>query len=197
MARPWRTASLVVLLGAALGACGQVDPADGAAGSDSPATSSPTPSSPPSSGTAGTSATGGCRLDVTARGVGAAAGHTGLVLVLTNTGTSECSLTGYPAVTAHDASGAVLATARPTPSGYLGGAPDVPASPSQVTLPAAGEASALLEWATLPSDGATCAAVTQLRVTAPGTQQPVDVPLEATMCDPEVHPIVAGTTGGR
>lgn len=201
MLRPRSATPLVVCLVAALGACGTTGsggtsvtgPTSGATHVSTAGGSASASSSPPAASTTPDA----CQLEATSRGIGAAAGHTGLVIVLTNTGTHACALSGYPAVTARDGTGATVATARPTPSGYLGGTPSSSATPATVDVPAGGQASTLLEWSTVATDGQTCTSVSGVSLTPPGMTTAFRLDLTATMCDPLVHPLVIGADGGR
>ncbi|MGH3258830.1 MAG: DUF4232 domain-containing protein [Streptosporangiaceae bacterium] len=133
-----------------------------------------------------------------------ASGHAALAVRFTNVGSRACSLRGYPGVAVRGPGGAL--NAQRALRGYLGG--DAGPSPSPVTVPPGGTASALVEWLFFPRDGS--AAVTtgdcpgyraaRLLVTAP------DQTTSAVLATPgavtpvcwgfEVHPVVPGATGG-
>jgi hypothetical protein len=127
-----------------------------------------------------------------------AAGHLALVLVFNNVSTTPCRMLGYPGVALVDAHGATVANAARTLRGMAGGEPGGVVAPSYVVLPAGHSASALVEASDVPQGGVTNCGSYNLNVTAP--DQTVAVPAgTATMprCDLQVHPVVAGTGGGR
>jgi len=114
--------------------------------------------------------------------------------VFANASTRPCTLLGYPGVAGLDASGRQVVQAVRSFSGYLGGDYVVRA----VRLEPGGRAAALVEGTDVPSGSATsCLRCPRLLVTAPG--QTESHPLSGGMpdCSPlQVHPVVAGTTGG-
>lgn len=137
-----------------------------------------------------------CAVTLTGQQIGGTT-HAGLVVVLRSKGTHSCALVGFPGVTAHDAAGKKVATARRTTSGYYAGpAGEGPEHPPALVGPGAA-ASLLVEWVTKGSGGASCPAVTELRVTLPGSSDAARLPVKAPMCDLEVHAVVTGTSGGR
>jgi Domain of unknown function (DUF4232) len=174
-----------------------------------PATGSPTASAAahssarPSAGQPGSVATSGpptestvecARPDVVVSlGPGdAAMGHRSVALVFTNQGGRPCRITGYPAAAAVNASGAPVAQAQRTPSGYLGGLAG--GSPPDVTLAPGEQASALLEGLAR-SDGS-CTAYAGLSVTLPDDTATTRLPWTTDACsDLQVHPVVPGGTG--
>jgi hypothetical protein len=143
-------------------------------------------------------------LTVTAGTAQAAAGHSSLVLMLTNSGSAPCFLRGYPGVAVQLRGGRVYNAARAM-TGYMGG--DAALSPARVQLAPGATASALIEWLHFPHDGsaavtaADCAGdrAVRLLVTAP------DQATSARLAPPgpaspacwgfEVHPVVAGRAG--
>lgn len=118
-------------------------------------------------------------------------GHTGLVLRFRNTGGSACLLAPYAGVAALDGAGTLLARARATPHGYLGGA-----APRTLHLAPGAVASALLEGLDKPVDG-TCTPIATFLVSPPGTSQPTRVPAGPFCAERgvEIHPVVPGSRG--
>jgi Protein of unknown function (DUF4232) len=129
--------------------------------------------------------------------VGAATGHVGLTLLFRNSGTTPCTLTGYPGAALVAAAGRHrrLDIAR-TPQGYMGGlSPQARANP--VVLLAPGHlASAILEGEDFnPQTSAACPRYSALLVTPPNQRVTVRLTRSLAICDPEIHPVVAGTSG--
>jgi hypothetical protein len=132
-----------------------------------------------------------------------ASGHASLALRFTNAGPRACFLRGYPGV-AVSGLGGVL-NAQRAMRGYMGG--DAGQSPSPVTVPHGGTASALLEWLFFPQDDS--ATVTtrncpgyhaiRLLVTAPDQTTSTGFAAPGALTPVcwgfEVHPVVPGTTG--
>ena len=180
----------------------------GAAGEGTPATSSPA-NGPVASGTSplGRRPVG---LDCTAAelrvtvgpgygGDDTASGHAELALWFTNLGSRVCFMQGYPGVEVSGPDGALNAQrAIPGNTGQ---------SPSLVTVPPGGTASALLGWAFFPQDGSGTVTTsdcpgyhaTRLLVTAPDqtTSTVLAAPAaETPVCwEFAVEPVVLGATG--
>ncbi len=143
-------------------------------------------------------------LTVTSEAAGAAAGHSSLVLLFTNSGHASCFVRGYPGVAVQLPGGRVYDAVRAM-TGYMGG--DAAPSPVRVQLAPGVTASALIEWLHFPQDGsasvtaADCAGHGALRllVTAPGRTAPAMLappdPVSPVCWGFEVHPIVAGSAG--
>jgi hypothetical protein len=125
-------------------------------------------------------------------------GHTGGLFEFTNPSATPCTLIGYPGVALVNRSGQQQFQAVRTLAGYLGGS--TKPAPQTVTLAArGGVASALLETVDRNNDpnGSACGESTAVLVTIPNTTTTrtfpeTSVPLCAA---PEIHPVVAGTTG--
>lgn len=84
--------------------------------------------------------------------------------------------------------------AKRTPGGYLGGlAQD--ASASKVELRAGQTASALFEGINGAIAGRPCPPYAAILVTPPNETHSVRIPSNYSLCYPEIHPIVPGTTG--
>ncbi len=127
-----------------------------------------------------------------------AAGHLALVLVFNNVSTTPCRMRGYPGVDLVNGSGTAVAHAKRTLRGMAGGEPAGVVGPAYVVLAPGHSASALVEASDVPQGGVTNCGSFSLIVTAP--EQTVAVPAgTATMprCDLQVHPVVAGTGGGK
>jgi hypothetical protein len=126
-------------------------------------------------------------------------GHTGSVLVFTNTGSNSCTLYGYPG-------------ADVTDSGQYNWAPYMNATRvsggvtvGKVSLSPGSSASAMLEWDVNPKSGAgdtanaaNCAGMAggYLEITPPDTTATNKSDPPENMCtDLRIFPVVAGTTG--
>jgi hypothetical protein len=123
-----------------------------------------------------------------------ATGHEGDLVRFTNLGPA-CTLRGYPGVDGLSTQGRVLVHARRTPRGFLGGL-----RPGHfvgtVTLAAGGTASALLEGLGVGFTSGPCPRYRYVRVTPPGAMASMAFPVPYPVCDPQIHPVVAGRTGG-
>jgi hypothetical protein len=128
------------------------------------------------------------------RGTGAAAGHSGLILTVTNVSTSPCSVSGFLRVGLLSSHDVRYARARPTRSGYLYGVHS--SGPLAVVVLASGAtASALLEgdWV---GDGTRCRQGWGISVRLPVVSTLVRMHFGTSFCpSAEIHPLVAGTTG--
>jgi len=206
-------AVLAALLAAAAAGCASsVDGTQGAqastpsSGATATATGAPTGTavspSPSGDGGAGASAHAqagggaactGTQLHVTTAEGGAAAGHLGMVLVFANTGSTACTLAGYPGAALSGSGGGTLLNAQRTLSGYIGGAQAVNA----VTLAAGASASALLEWSDVPTgNGCPGAGAAALLVTPPNTTATTALaPINEVCSGFQIHPVVSGTSG--
>lgn len=161
---------------------------------------SPSPqqgSSPTTPSNGGVRACGLDQLTVTINDVGkeeGGLGHTSTALLLRNTGTTLCRLSGYPKVVALDSGQNVVAEARQTLSGYMGGITG--SKPPAVELAPGQSASTLFEALVVNADGTACQMYAGLRVTPPGQTGGVTIRWGLAGCaEPEVHPIVAGESG--
>jgi Protein of unknown function (DUF4232) len=143
-------------------------------------------------------------LTVATGATDAAAGHSSLVLLFTNSGSAPCFTQGYPGVAVQLPSGRVYSAVR-TMTGYMGG--DAAPSPVQVQLAPGVTASALIEWLHFPQDGsasvtpADCAGDGAVRLLVTAPDQTASIMLASSDPDSpicwgfEVHPIVAGSVG--
>ena len=106
-----------------------------------------------------------------------AAGHSLAVFAVRNPTTRPCRLTGNPAVEILDASGRVLATARPSAGSILSGAP-----PAPVTVAPRSAAYFAVESQSVCPDDAAPADSERLRVVLPDDAAPTDVAATTTVC---------------
>jgi Protein of unknown function (DUF4232) len=136
-------------------------------------------------------------LSISVGQTGAGLGHEGVAILFKDTGTSECSLFGYPGVAALNSSGQQVAQAQRTPTGYLGGLETGSTTPPVVVLSPGAVASALIEGTDVPVGTATsCTTYPALLVTPPTSTQSERLTVSMPGCSPvEVHPVVSGTTG--
>jgi hypothetical protein len=135
---------------------------------------------------------------VTAGNFGEASAQGALTILIRNTGTTACTLFGYPAVQFTLSDGSTL-PAQPTLAGYLGGLwsggsePDVTLQPGQT-------ASAMTEATNALNGDISCGygypETSHVTVTLPYDTRSTVLPFGSAYCGrPEVHPIVPGTTG--
>ena len=174
-------------------------PAASTPASNTPSTPAPstTPTTPAaSSSTASTRPASWCvdgeiTVAETGNPEGSAAGHNSVVLTFTNSSTRTCVLYGYPGADAINATGHVVAHAKRSLTGYIGGMysglHNVSLHPGQV-------ASTILEGDI--GDGlADCVAGVNLVVTAPNLFHSSPLAGAPYVCDFTIHPVVAGSTG--
>ncbi len=134
-------------------------------------------------------------LRVIAGGGEAGLGHVGLLILFRNVSVIPCRMRYYPSVALLDASGRRVATAKDTPSGYLGGLPAGTTVPPLVSLTPGQVASALVEGEDRTSRGAACPAYPTILVSPPVLGRAVRIERAFYSCDLEVHPVVPGATG--
>jgi len=111
--------------------------------------------------------------------------------------TKTCEIFGYPGVDLVTSSGATVAHLTRTLRGMAGGEPAGVTAPHGVVLVPGASASALAEASDVPQGGITDCGSFSLLITVPN--QYVSVPGgTATLpkCDAQIHPVVAGTSGG-
>jgi hypothetical protein len=130
----------------------------------------------------------------------AAAGHSYLTLIFTNSSATRCFLQGYPGAELTTAGGGKLDAQRTTGGGT---AP----APARVTLPPGQSVSALIEWAHFPQNGSATVSpadcpgygATTLLVTAPDQTTPTRLtppgPTSPVCWGFDVSPVVPGSTG--
>lgn len=120
--------------------------------------------------------------------------HSGLPLLFTNTGSVDCALVGYPGAALVTGGGHQVQVPR-TPQGYLGGiSPQAKADPVVVLAPGQ-TGSALLEGEDSSASGGACLAYASLLVTAPNQTVTSRLARALSICSPQIHPVVAGTSG--
>lgn len=158
-----------------------------------------TPTLAPATSAPATSHTTACTsgIRVIPGEVDAGAGHRFLVLRFNNVGQTPCTISGYPKVDLVNASGKVIKHAEQTLSGQAG-LPSGATEPPTVTLAAGKSASAVLEASAIPQGDDPPCKEYALMVTPPGQEVAVSAgPAQMPDCDVQVHPVVAGDTGGR
>jgi hypothetical protein len=158
-------------------------------------TTSATSSSPPAHAASTACASG--KISVTAAAGGAGVGHVGVVLRVRSTASDTCTLSGYPGATLVTAGNRDV-PARRTRNGYLGGLASASAPVPVVHVLPGHTVSAFLEGADSDAahGGGPCPRYAHLLVTPPN--QTVTARMTSpvtTICQPEVHPVVPGTTG--
>jgi hypothetical protein len=121
-------------------------------------------------------------------------GHLGQPLLFENVGPSACSLTGYPGVALVRTGGRQLQVRR-APNGYLGGLSPNDTSNPVVHLRPDQTASALVEGEDSSRSGGACPSYAALLVTPPNQRVTSRIDHALAICDPQVHPVVAGTSG--
>jgi hypothetical protein len=131
-------------------------------------------------------------LTVSATASQGATGHGNFVLLFKNTSGAACSIHGYPGLDALSRSGAVLAHAARTVSGFTGGSrhgvPTVVVRPGRF-------ASADVEWMNFGPNGTSCRFSHSVAATPANTSHTVHLARSVSVCDLQVHPTVAGRTG--
>jgi Protein of unknown function (DUF4232) len=128
--------------------------------------------------------------------MGAAAGHIGFALLFRNTGSTSCTLTGYPGVAGLSASGEQVTQATRMANAYMGGYQGPP-PPPPVTLQGGDTASATVQGTDVPSGNeTTCPALAGMLVTPPNTSTSVHISQAPPDCGGLiVTPVVPGTSG--
>lgn len=121
-----------------------------------------------------------------------ATGHGSVVLRFKNISQSTCKMRGYPGLDALGPRGRVLEHAKRTLHGFAGGAHAV----NTVVLQSFQVDSALVEWHNFDfHNGHACRFSAKIAVTPPNTFKTTRFPVSVGLCDLQVHPVVAGTTG--
>lgn len=171
----------------------------GGSGSGSGLSPSPSGSTSASTSAAGASACTGSALSLKIKQGGSGMGHTGSVLVFTNTGSKACTLSGYPGADVTD-DGRYNWAPRMNATRVSGGA-----TVKTVSLAPGASASAMLEWDVNPRPGAgdapnaaNCAGMAggYLEITPPNTTATKRSEPPENMCtDLQVFPVAAGTAG--
>ncbi|HEY8302270.1 MAG TPA: DUF4232 domain-containing protein [Jatrophihabitans sp.] len=118
-------------------------------------------------------------------------GHSGMVLLFRNKTAQTCTLRGYPGLDAVSRSGHVLAHARRTLGGYLGGG-----TVRTVVVRPGHFATALAEWENFdPVTSGACRFSHAVAATPANTAHTVRLPVSVSLCRLQVHPTVAGANG--
>jgi hypothetical protein len=181
-------------------ACGGASPSAAQSHKKHLPPSTTTTAPPPTTTTTTTTGLARCtfaKLSISLGESAAGLGHEGSTILFTNTGTSACSLSGYPGVAALSSAGAQVQQAQRTPNGYLGGLETGSTSPPVVDLRPGAVASALVEGTDVPEGtAASCPTYPALLVTPPTSTQSKRLALSLPGCSPlQVHPVVSGATG--
>jgi hypothetical protein len=114
------------------------------------------------------------------------------VLLFKNIGHSTCTIFGYPGLDALNASGHVLAHAKRTLSGEMGGARAV----RRITVRSGRYASATSEWLNFnPVTTGACTFSKYVATTPANTTRSVRLRVSVSICRLQIHPTVAGTSG--
>jgi hypothetical protein len=121
-----------------------------------------------------------------------AGNRVGITVTLSATGSASCTITGYPNVRALDKAGNLLQIAMQTPRSALGGLTGdrIP----QLTVTSGQPASALIDWSADSASGR-CSPASQLSFNLGGSGASGGDVLPNPLCDLQVHPFVAGSTG--
>ena len=135
---------------------------------------------------------GDTALSVAAGGQQGATGHSSIVLLFTNRLPIGCTVRGYPGLDALSPSGAVLAHATRTMSGFAGGAHGI----ATLTVAPGQTVSALAEWLNFnPATSGPCTTSASIAVTPANTADTVPLPVHVTVCGLQIHPTVPGSSG--
>lgn len=170
---------------------GATSGASSAAGSPAASTSTGKTTAPATPGPPAPACDGDDLL-VSSKPLSSAAGHEGVIILITNNGDADCSLIGYPGADGLDDTQHSIGSAKRTLDGMLGGCNC--AKPVSVTIAPDQVASAVVE-ANIGGPGS-CDAFGGLLVTPPNTSTSTPLSVKLPSCGFEVHPVVAGTTGG-
>ena len=185
---PWLTglgaaaALLVVAAVAGYALLAHAGPGGTAPAGPGPATSpTATPTPAPSPTPAGPVACAAGTLSASLAGSQGAAGHRFLAVRLANTGTSACTVDGYPSAQLVSGSGAPLSTRVVDGGGMLSnGAP-----PAPFTLAPGQAATFQLSWGDVPVNGESCPTAAAAQVGPPGSNPSpaLQVPIGAEVCN--------------
>lgn len=148
---------------------------------------------PAGAGAAPVPACGNHSLTVSATRSDSASGHSRIVLLFRNTTHATCSLYGYPGLDALAANGQVLAHARRTLAGFMGGSRH---GLRTIVIRPGGYGSAVVEWLNFnPVTTGPCRYSHSVATTPPNTTHTVRLARSVSVCALQVHPTVAGTSG--
>lgn len=147
----------------------------------------------PATADAAVPACGNHSLTVSATASQGATGHANFVLLFKNTSHATCSLYGYPGLDALAANGHVLAHAVRTLRGFTGGSRH---GLQTIVIRPGGYASADVEWMNFnPVTSGPCTFSHSVATTPANTTDTVHLAKSVSVCDLQVHPTVAGTSG--
>ena len=140
------------------------------------------------------------QLDVKIASDGAATGHVGDLIVITNVGSSACTMEGYPTVSMSGGANVMSTVAKKTKNGYLGG---LGGTGTTISIPVVrlrahgGAASSIVEGGDNPVGNAIkCVTYTKVSVALPHLSPPYRFTTKFPGCiRPEVHPFVRGSNG--
>lgn len=139
-------------------------------------------------------------LSVSDHANNAATGHWGFTVVFRNVGSTRCVLGGYPGVAGLSASGRQIVQATRTLRGFMGGLPSGQTTIPVVRLQPGQTASTLVEGSDVPQGNSThCPALAGgLLVTPPGSRHSAHLKegINVDCGGLQVHPVVAGSSGG-
>jgi Protein of unknown function (DUF4232) len=122
----------------------------------------------------------------------AATGHETFNLEFKNRLPQACTVFGYPGLDAVTASGHLLAHAKRTMTGFTGGAHTM----QTLTVAPGQTVSARVEWMSFdPVTTQQCTMSDKIEVTPANTKSTVELPAQVSICELQVHPTVAGSTG--
>jgi hypothetical protein len=146
---------------------------------------------PASTGAAGVPQCATSQLKVSLGQFDGGVGHGGYPIIFKNTG-SACSMYGYPGVDGLTASGKTVVRASRRLYGYLGGTHKI----TTVTVATGKTASAFFEGLNSDLTSKPCPKFAKLAVTPPNDTTGVRIKA-TTLCHPEIHPVVPGSSGSR
>jgi hypothetical protein len=139
-------------------------------------------------------ACGNAALAITHTPTQGATGHGSFDLLYRNVSHATCSIYGYPGLDDLNKYGQVLAHAQRTLHGFAGGV----TSETTATVAPGQFASAIVEWMNFnPVTSGSCAFSTSVATTPANTTHTVRFAIAVSVCDLQVHPTVAGTSGNN
>jgi Protein of unknown function (DUF4232) len=170
--------------------------AAGSSATATPATAATATSAPQGTAALASRGCGSGQISVSAGASTAGLGHLAVPLRFQNIGSAPCSVRGYPGVALIRIGGRELQVTR-TPNGYLGGLSASAASDPVIRLRPRQTGSALLEGVGSTSSGQVCPHYEALLVTPPNQTATSRLARPLSICDPEIHPVVGGTSGSQ
>lgn len=136
------------------------------------------------------------QIEVTVTTGNEGAGHVSWVILVSNTGRTVCSLTGYPDVELLNPQGVRTGEVNHTPTGFSGGLPPGTALP-RINLQRGEVASAVMEGTDVPpGNSTTCPSYPAYSVTLPVSGKTARIDQQIGSCSGlTVHPFVLGFNG--